>query len=142
MILIAAMIARRGYTAFRPAAWLAAFVILLQALLLPAGLPSGGMIPAGLNGDTVAGLDIAQHLCHAPGDTTPDDPSRAPLDHQQCCALCLAAHTVASFTPTTVPVIAVSRDYAIVVPTETVLIMPSQRSASRQQQPRAPPVLV
>ena len=136
------MIARRGYRASRPAAWLAAFAILLQALLLPAGLPSGGMIPAGLGGDTVAGLDIAQHLCHAPGDTSPDDPGKAPLDHQQCCALCLAAHAVGSFTPPSAPVVAVSRDYGIVVPTETALILPPQRSASRQQQPRAPPVLI
>jgi hypothetical protein len=136
------MIARRGYRASRPAAWLAAFAILLQALLLPAGQHLAAATPAGLGGDTVAGLDIALNLCHAAGDTTPDDPGKAPLDHEQCCALCLAAHAIGGFTPPAAPVVAVSRDYGIVVPAETALVLPAQRSSLRQQQPRAPPVFI
>jgi hypothetical protein len=117
------------------------FAILLQALLLPAGQHPASATPAGFGGDTVAGLDIAQNLCHAPGDTTPDDQGPAPLDHQQCCALCLAAHAVGSFTPPVAPVIAVSRGHGIVVPTATVLVLPQQRPTLRQQ-PRAPPALI
>jgi hypothetical protein len=135
------MIWRRNRKATRPAAWLAMFAVLLQALLLPLGQQPAGMALAGLGGDTIAGLDIAQNLCHALGDTAPDDPGKAPLDHQQCCALCLAAHAVGSFTPPSAPVIAVSRDHGIVVPTATALVLPHQRLTLRQQ-PRAPPVLI
>jgi len=136
------MIARRGYRVSRPAAWLAAFAILLQALLLPAGQHLSAMTPASAGGDVIAGLDIAQNLCRAPGETTPDDPGKAPADHQQCCALCLAAHAIASFTPPAAPIVAVGNFHGIVVSTESALVLPPQRSASRQQQPRAPPVLV
>jgi hypothetical protein len=118
------------------------FAILLQALLLPVGQHSAGAAPAGLGGDTIAGLDIAQNLCHSPGDTIPDDPGKAPLDHQDCCALCLAAHAVGSFTPPTAPTIAVSGDYGLVVRAETALDLPAQRAVLRQQQPRAPPILI
>ena len=135
------MIARRGYRASRPAAWLAVFAILLQGLLPVAQAPAG-IAPAGLDGDIIAGLDIAQNLCHAPGDTTPDDPGKAPLDHQQCCAICLAVHAVGSFAPPPAPTVAVSREYGIIVPTETALVLPQQRSILRRQQPRAPPVLI
>src|SRR5579859_7336599 len=135
------MIARRGYRTSGPAAWLAIFAILLQALLPVAQAPAG-MAPAGLGGDTIAGLDIAQNLCHAPGDTRRDDPGKAPLDHQQCCAICLAAHAVGSFAPPSAPTVAISRDYGTVVPVEAALILPPLRSNLRQQQPRAPPVLI
>jgi len=135
------MIWRRNHRRTRPAAWLAVFAILLQALLPVVQAPAG-MAPAGPGGDTIAGLDIAGHLCHAPGDTTPDDHGPAPVDHQQCCDFCLAVHAIGGFAPPSGPVLAVSRDHGIVVPTETALVLPQQRSILRQQQPRAPPILV
>jgi Protein of unknown function (DUF2946) len=118
------------------------FAILLQALLLPVGQHPAGAEPVGLGGDTIAGFDIAQSLCHSPGDATPDDPGKAPVDHQDCCALCLAAHTVGSFAPPMAPTIAVSRDYGLVVQAETAPDLPAQRVVLRQQQPRAPPSLI
>jgi hypothetical protein len=135
------MIWRRNRKGTRPAAWLALFAILLQALLPAVAQQPADMTPAGLSGDTVAGLDIAQNLCHSPGDTTPDDPGKAPLDHQQCCAFCLAVHAIGGFVPPTAPAIAVSRDYGIVVPAATTLVLSQQRPTLRQQ-PRAPPVLI
>ncbi len=135
------MIARHGHRALRPAAWLAVFAILLQALL-PMMHPAGSMARAATSGDTIAGFDIAQNLCHAPGDTTPDDRGQTPADHQQCCAICLAVHAVSSFTPPAAPAVAVARDYGIVVPVEAALILPPLRPNLRQQQPRAPPVFI
>jgi hypothetical protein len=135
------MIARRGHRASRPAAWLAAFAILLQALLLPVAQQPAGIALAGLSDDAIAGLAVAQHLCQAPGDTTPDDPGKAPLDHLQCCALCLSAHVIGGFVPPSAPAVVVNRDYGIVVPTEASLVLPQQRAILRQQ-PRAPPVLI
>ena len=117
------------------------FAILLQALL-PIAQASASMAQARLDGGTIAGLDIAEHLCHASGDTAPDDPGRAPLDQHECCAHCLAAHAVGGFAPPVAPTVAIGRDYAIVVLTETTLVLPRQRSTLRQQQPRAPPVLI
>jgi hypothetical protein len=134
------MIWRRNTRATRPAAWLAVFAILLQALL-PVTPASAGIAPAGLGGDTIAGLDIAGHLCHAPGDTAPDDRAPAPLDHQQCCDFCLSVHGVGGFTPPTAPALAVSRDYGLVVTTETALVLP-RRQVNAPQQARAPPILV
>lgn len=134
------MIARRGYRASRPAAWLAALAILLQ-LLLPVAQSPASTLRTG-QGDTIAGFDIAQNLCHAPGDATPDDQSPAPIDHQQCCDFCLAVHAVSGFAPTSAPVIAVGREYGIVVPIEAAHILPPLRSNLRQQQPRAPPIPV
>jgi len=133
------MIARRGYRATRPAAWLAVLAILLQVLLPVAQSPAMAQV---VRGDTIAGFDIAQNLCHAPGDTTPDDQSPAPVDHQQCCDFCLAIHTVGGFAPPSAPVVAVSREYGILVPTETALLLLPLRSSLRQQQPRAPPVFI
>ena len=49
------MIWRRNTRGTRPAAWLAVFAILLQALLPIVQAPAG-MAPAGLDGDTIAGL--------------------------------------------------------------------------------------
>src|SRR5258708_2280927 len=126
------MIARRGYRASRPAAWLAAFAILLQ-VLLPIAQSPAATAPAG-HGDTIAGLDIAQNLCHAPGDTTPDDQGPAPADHQQCCDFCLAVHAIGGFVPPSAPAFAVSRKYGIVVPIEAALVLPPARPSLRQQQ--------
>jgi hypothetical protein len=118
------------------------FAILLQALLLPVGQHSAGAAPSGLRGETIAGLDIAQNLCHAAGDAAPGDPGKAPMDHRDCCALCLAAHAVGSFTPATAPAIAINRDYGLVIRAETALVLPAQRTTLRRQQPRAPPILI
>jgi hypothetical protein len=134
------MITRRGYRASRPAAWLAALAILLQ-VLLPVARSPASMAQAG-HGDTIAGLDIAQNLCHAPGDTSPDDHGPAPADHRQCCDFCLAVHAIGGFAPPSAPAIAVSRDYGIVVPVEAALILPPLPPNLRQQQPRAPPVFI
>jgi len=135
------MIARRGYRATRPAAWLAMLAILLQALL-PVTQASAGFSPARLEGGTIAGLDIAQHLCHAPGDSAPDDRGQTPDDHQQCCAICLAVHVIGGFAPPSAPVIAVTRAYGIVVPVDAAFVLPPLRPNLRQQQPRAPPVFI
>ena len=134
------MIARRGYRASRPAAWLAALAILLQVLLPITQAPAA--MAQGSPGDTIAGFDIAQHLCHAPGDAAPDDQSPAPADHQQCCDFCLAVHAIGGFAPPSAPALAVSRQYGIVVPVEAALILPPLRAGLRQQQPRAPPVFI
>jgi len=136
------MIARRGYRAPRPAAWLAVLALLLQALLLPAAQAPAGMTLVAPDGDTIAGLAVAQHLCHTPGDTTPDDPGKPPLDHLQCCALCLAAHAIGGFVPPSAPAVAGDRDYGIAAPIEVTLVLPQQRAILRQQQPRAPPLLI
>jgi hypothetical protein len=135
------MIARRGYRAPRPAAWLAMLAILLQALL-PAVLPGGNMAMAASGSDTIARLDIAQNLCRAPGDTTPIDRGHTPLDHQLCCALCLTVHAVSSFAPPSAPAIAVNRAYGFVVPVEAAFVLPPLRPSLRQQQPRPPPVFI
>jgi hypothetical protein len=134
------MIARRKYRATRPAAWLAAFAILLQALL-PALHHPASMALAGIGGDKIAGLDIAQYLCLAPGGTTPDEHDKAPAHHIPPCALCSAVHAIGGFAPPIAPVIAVSREYGVVVPTATALALPQQRPTHRQQA-RAPPVLI
>ncbi|HEX4505093.1 MAG TPA: DUF2946 family protein [Alphaproteobacteria bacterium] len=132
------MIARRRYSALRPAAWLAVLAILLQALLPIAQSPAASKVPGG----TIAGFDIAQNLCHAPGETTPDDQGRVPVDHQQCCDFCLAVHAIGGFAPPSAPAFAVSRKYGIVVPIEAALILPPARPGLRQQQPRPPPVFI
>jgi hypothetical protein len=134
------MIWRRNSRRTRPAAWLAMFAILLQTLL-PVAQASAGMAQAGPSGDTIAGLDIAGHLCHASGDTAPNDHGPAPVDHQQCCDFCLAVHAVGGFAPPSAPEIAVSREYGIVVAVETALVLP-HRQASSTQQARAPPALI
>jgi hypothetical protein len=134
------MIARCGYRASRPAAWLAALAILLQ-VLLPLMQSPAAMARTG-HGDTIAGFDIAQNLCHAPGDTAPDDQGPAPADHQQCCDFCLAVHAIGGFAPPSAPALTVSRKHGIVVPIETALILPPLRANLRQQQPRAPPVFI
>jgi len=135
------MIARRGYRALRPAAWLAMLAILLQTLL-PVKQAPAGFAPAGPSGDTIAGLDVALHLCHAPGDSTPDDHAPAPADNQQCCAICLAVHTIGGVAPPSAPAVAVNGEYSVVVPVEAALILPPLRPSLRQQQPRASPVLI
>jgi Protein of unknown function (DUF2946) len=132
------MIRRRNNRRTRPAAWLAVFAILLQALLPVVQAPTG---LAGPGGESIAGLNIAAHLCHAPGDTAPDDHGPAPVDHQQCCDFCLAVHAVGGFTPPSAPEIAVRREYGIVSPVETSLVLP-RRQAGSTQQARAPPVLI
>jgi Protein of unknown function (DUF2946) len=134
------MIWRRNNRGTRPAAWLAVFAILLQ-VLLPVAQSPASMTPVGLGGDVIAGLDIAQNLCHAPGDTAPDNHGPAPVDHRQCCDFCLAVHAVGGFAPPSAPVIAVSREYGIVVPVEAALVLP-RRQANATQQARAPPVLI
>ena len=136
------MIARRGHRACRPAAWLALLAILLQVVLLPIGQHPAGAKPAGLDGDTVAGLDIAQNLCRAGGDSVPADPGKAPADHHQCCGLCLAAHALGSFTPPPAPIIAVSHEYNVVAPFEAAFVLPPLKPSLRQQQPRPPPVFI
>ena len=135
------MIWRRNSRGIRPAAWLAVFAILLQALLPVMRMPAD-MARAELGGDFVAGFDVARSLCHAPGDTSPDDHDQTPIDHHQCCDFCLAVHAIGGFAPPSAPEIAVSREYGIVVPADTPLLLPQQRSILRRQQPRAPPVLI
>ena len=93
-------------------------------------------------GDTIAGFDIAQNLCHAPGDTTPDDQSPAPIDHQQCCDFCLAVHAAGGFPPPSAPPVAIDRHHSTVVRIEAALIVTPLRQSLRQQQPRAPPVFI
>ena|SRR5271168_3180659 len=134
------MIRRRNRKATRPAAWLAMFAILLQALL-PAVHHPAGMALAGVGNDKIAGLDIAQYLCVAPSSTTPDKPGKVPAHHIPPCALCSAVHAIGGFAPPVAPVIAVSREFGIVAPTTTALVPLQQRPTPRQQ-PRAPPVLV
>jgi hypothetical protein len=131
------MIWRRNNRGTRPAAWLAVFAILLQALLPVVQAPASMVGPGG---DTIAGLDIAAHLCHAPGDNAPDDQGPAPVDHQQCCDFCLAVHAIGGFAPPSGPILAINRNYGVVVPTATTLILPRRQVASPQQA-RAPPVL-
>jgi hypothetical protein len=132
------MICRRNRRATRPAAWLAVFAILLQALLPGIHHPAG----MALAGDKIAGLDIAQYLCFAPGGTTPDDPAKAPAHHHiPPCALCSSLHAIGGFAPPSAPLIAVSRDYGIVFPTTASLHLTRQRTDSPQQA-RAPPVLI
>ena len=132
------MIWRRNNRGTRPAAWLAVFAILLQALLPVVRAPA---VMAGPAGDTIAGLDIAAHLCHAPGDTAPDDHGPAPADHQQCCDVCLSVHAIGGFSPPSEPILAVNRDYGVVIPTTATLILPRQQVNSPQQA-RAPPFLI
>ena len=132
------MIWRRNNRGTRPAAWLAVFAIVLQALLPVMQAPAGTM-PAG--GDTIAGLDIAGHLCHAAGDPAPDDHGPAPADHRQCCDVCLTVHAIGGFAPPAAPVIAVRRDYGIVVPVAATLVLP-RRQVDATQQARAPPILI
>jgi hypothetical protein len=132
------MIWRRNTRGTRPAAWLAVFAILLQALLPGIHHPAG----MALAGDKIAGLDIAQYLCHTPGSTTPDDPGKAPAHHHiPPCALCSSMHAIGGFAPPSAPIIAVSGDYGIVVPTVVTLVLP-RRQANATQQARAPPVLI
>jgi hypothetical protein len=135
------MIWRRNSRKTRPAAWLATFAILLQALLPVAHSPAA-MAPTGQGDDVIAGLDLALNLCHAPGDNAPDDHVPAPVDHRQCCDFCLAVHAVGGFGPPSAPEIAVAREYGIVLPVVTALVLPARRSILRQQQARAPPVLI
>ena len=116
------------------------FAILLQALL-PAVHHPAGMALAGIDGDKIAGLDIAQYLCLASGNTTPNEHDKAPAHHIPPCALCLAVHAIGGFAPPVAPVIAVCREFGIVAPTTTALVPLQQRPTPRQQ-PRAPPVLV
>jgi Protein of unknown function (DUF2946) len=132
------MIWRRNNRGTRPAVWLAVFAILLQALLPGLHHPAG----MALAGDRIAGLDIAQYLCVAPGGTTPDDPGKAPAHHHvPPCALCSSMHAIGGFAPPDALVIAVSRDYGIVVPTAVTLALP-RRQVDLPQQARAPPVLI
>jgi hypothetical protein len=132
------MIWRRNNKGTRPAAWLAVFAILLQALLPVARAPAGMAAPSG---DTIAGLNIAANLCHALGETAPDDHGPGPVDHQQCCDFCLAVHAIGGFAPPSAPEIAVSREYGLVIPTAATIVLPRQQAGSTQQA-RAPPVLI
>lgn len=113
--------------------------VLLQMLLPVAGSPAA---VAAASSGTIAGLDIAQNLCHGAGDVSPDDQGPAPADHQQCCEFCLAVHAIGGFAPPSAPAIAVRRAFGIVVPLQTALILPPWRPGLRQQQPRPPPVFV
>jgi hypothetical protein len=113
--------------------------MLLQALLPVAqSFAAASQAPGG----TIAGFDIAQNLCHTPGDATPDDQSPAPIDHQQCCDFCLAVHAFSGFMPPSAPAIAIVREQNTVILTEAALILPPLRPNLRQQQPRAPPVFI
>jgi hypothetical protein len=132
------MIWRRNTRGTRPAVWLAMFAILLQALLPGVHHPAG----MAFTGDKIAGLDIAQYLCVAPGSTTPDDPGKAPAHHHiPPCALCASMHAIGGFAPPNAPVIALSRDYGIVVPAAAALDLP-RRQVNSTRQARAPPVLI
>lgn len=132
------MIRRRNSRGTRPAAWLAVFAILLQALLPGIHHPAG----MALAGDKIAGLDIAQYLCHTPGSTTPDEPGKAPAhQHIPPCALCSSMHAIGGIAPPVPPVIALSRDYGIVIPAAAALDLP-RRQVNSTQQARAPPVLI
>jgi hypothetical protein len=134
------MVTRRRHNAITPAAWLAVFAILLQVLLPAAKSPA--MAHADRGSDTIAGFVIAQNLCHAPGDTAPDDQGQLPVDHHQCCAYCLAVNAVGSFAPPSGPIIAVDRHAETVVHTEVALTPPPLPRSSSKQQPRAPPIPV
>jgi len=132
------MIARRRHSAITPAAWLAVLAVLLQVLL--PGAKSPAMAHADRGGDTIAGFVIAQNLCHASGDTAPDDQGQLPVDHQQCCAYCLAVNAVGGFAPPSGPVIAFNRHAETVVHTVVTLVPPPLLRTSSKQQPRAPPI--
>jgi hypothetical protein len=120
----------------RLAAWLAAFALLLQALL-PALHHPGGMALAG----TLA-LGDAHHLCLAPGGgpVTPGDPGKAPGHHQQDCPICQAMHAIGGFAP---PAALVLAHDAIAAPSVAITepASPVSRRSFRPQQPRAPPSL-
>jgi hypothetical protein len=131
----------RRYRALRPAAWAAVFAILLQALL-PAVHHPAGMAVAGVGGDKIAGLDVVQYLCVAPGSTAPAEPDKAPVRHSQPCALCLAVHAIGGFAPPSGPAVAVDRDHEAVAHMAVALSPSSSPRFSSKQQPRAPPVPV
>jgi hypothetical protein len=135
------MIARRRYRALRPAAWAAVFAILLQALL-PAVHHPAGMALAGTGDDKIAGLDVGQYLCIAPGSTTPAGPEKAPVHHVQPCALCLAVHAIGGFAPPSGPAVIVPYGPGIIIRTAVALIPPPLPRTSSKQQPRAPPIPV
>jgi hypothetical protein len=120
----------------RLAAWLAAFAIMLQALL-PGLHHPGGMALAG----TLALVD-APHLCLAPGSApvSPGDRDKAPGHHQPDCPICQAMHAIGGFPPPTALVLA----HDAVAAPSIAKIAPSSRILGRSfrpQQPRAPPSL-
>jgi hypothetical protein len=120
----------------RRAAWLAAFALLLQALL-PGLHHPGGMALAG----TLA-LGDAPHLCLAPisAPVSPGDRDTAPGHHQPDCPICQAMHAIGGFAPPAALVLAhvaiAARSVAITEPAS-----PVSRRSFRPQQPRAPPSL-
>jgi hypothetical protein len=114
--------------------------ILLQALL-PAIHHPAGMALAGV-GEKIAGLDVGQYLCVAPGSIAPGEPGKAPVHRVQPCALCLAVHAIGGFAPPSGPVIIVPQDHDVVVRTAVAVIPPPLPRSSSKQQPRAPPIPV
>jgi hypothetical protein len=117
----------------RFAAWLAAFALLLQALL-PALHHPGGMALAG----TLA-LGDAQHLCLAPGDA-PADHEKPAGHHQPECPICQAMHAIGGFAP---PAVLVLAHEAVAGPSISNIApaSPVSRRSFHPQQPRAPPLL-
>jgi hypothetical protein len=120
----------------RRTAWLAAFALLLQALL-PGLHHPGGMALAG----TLA-LGDAQHLCLARGSVpvSPGDPDKAPGHHQPACPICQAMHAIGGFAQ---PAALVLAHDAVAAPS-LAKIAPAPRifgRSFRPQQPRAPPSL-
>lgn len=126
------MITRRNKTATRRASWLALFAILFQALLPALHHPAMA---------APVGTAIAHNLCLAPGSTGPSEPEKAPGHHVPACAICAALQTIGGFMPPTAPVLAMDRDYGIVVRVPAQAVLSPQQPHSRQQA-RAPPTLV
>jgi hypothetical protein len=89
----------------------------------------------------MAGAEFGEHLCLAPGSTVPAEPDKSPAHHISPCALCSGIHAVGGFVPPSAPVIAVSRDYGVAIPTSVFIFLPREWFHSRQQ-PRGPPILV
>jgi hypothetical protein len=138
------MVWRRNSRAARRVSWLAIFAILLQSLLPVFHHPVGMALAAqgGIAGEKIAGFDVTQYLCVAPGSTAPGDPTKVPDHHVQPCAICASIHAIGGFAPPTAPIVAINLHYGTVAPPTTVaVVLPRQRPNPRQQ-PRAPPVLI
>jgi hypothetical protein len=122
----------------RPAAWLAAFAILLQAVLPLAHHPAG-MALAG-----AAGFNEARNLCLAPGSVPApaDAPDKAPAHHLPACALCQAVHAIGGFAPPTATPVLIARRNGAVAYAAAWTAPGAQRRVRASQQPRAPPILV
>ncbi len=124
----------RRHSAFRRAAWVAIFAMLLQALI-PALHHPARMAMA----DTLS-LGGGKNLCLAPGGIPANSgaPDKEPHHHLPACAICYALHALGGFAPPQLPAVAILRSSTTGFHPAAVTIV-SIRLPYASQQPRAPP---